>query len=246
VQGGQATAAEWVQINPVLPFGWVGVESDTSQIKFGNGVNDWNTLPYYYPTRLGDVLGGDYTGIEVDGTLRFVGDATVFNDINISGNSLGVGPTSPGTVALVGSGILTYAFIGTGVQVDELHGSVEILHDYLEGSNIVPHVHWMPTTSDVGNVKWQMEYMWVNRGGTAVASTTTSVVTAAGGTAWVGHISNFPAVSGAGMGMGSRFAFRIFRDPADGSDTYAFDAALLDIGIHYEVDTVGSRTVGSK
>jgi hypothetical protein len=235
-----------VQINPVLPLGWVGVESDTSQIKFGNGVNDWNTLPYYYPTRLGDVLGGDYTGIEADGTVRFLGDATVFNDINISGNSLGVGPVAPGTVALVGSGILTYAFIGTGVQVDELHGSVEILHDYEEGSEIVPHVHWMPTTNDAGNVKWQMEYIWFNRGATAGASATISTVAAAGGTAWVGHISSFPGISGVGMEMGSRFSFRIFRDPADGSDTYEHPVALLDIGIHYEVDTIGSRTVGSK
>jgi hypothetical protein len=91
-----------------------------------------------------------------------------------------------------------------------------------------------------------MEYIWFNRGATAGASATINVITAAGGTAWVGHISSFPAVSGAGMTMGSRFAFRIFRNPADGSDTYAHDAALLDIGVHYEVDTAGSRTVASK
>jgi hypothetical protein len=195
-------------------------------------------------TRLGGV--SDYTEVEADGTVVFNGDAVVFNDINIPGNSLGIGPSAPAVVAIAGSGILAYAFIGTGVLEDELHGSMEILHDYKEGSDIVSHVHWMPSTADVGNVKWQMEYIWVNRGGTAGASTTIDVTTAAGGTAWVGHISSFPAVSGAGMEMGSRFMFRILRDPADVADTYGFDAVLLDIGVHYERDTVGSRTVAAK
>jgi hypothetical protein len=218
-----------------------------SKIPIADGAGDLSAG--WVPEQLGSHKFGSashHTQFEADGTMKAVGDATTFNDINISGNSLGVGPAAPSVVAIAGSGILSYAFIGTGVLSDELHGSMEILHDYKEGSNIAPHVHWMPSTADVGDVKWQMEYIWVNRGGTAGASTTIDVTTAAGGTAWVGHISSFPAVSGAGMEMGSRFMFRIFRNPADGADTYGFDAVLLDIGVHYERDTVGSRTVAAK
>ena len=40
--------------------------------------------------------------------------------------------------------------------------------------------------------------------------------------------------------------FRIFRDPADAADTYAHDAAILDVGIHYEKDTMGSRGITTK
>jgi hypothetical protein len=40
--------------------------------------------------------------------------------------------------------------------------------------------------------------------------------------------------------------FRLFRDPADVADTYGFDAVLLDVGLHYEKDTVGSRQVTTK
>ncbi len=47
-QGGQATAAEWVQINPVLQLGWIGYESDTGRVKIGDGISDWNTLEYSF------------------------------------------------------------------------------------------------------------------------------------------------------------------------------------------------------
>jgi len=45
--GGQAKSWEYTQINPVVPayvFAW---ESDTGRMKIGDGVSDWNTLPYY-------------------------------------------------------------------------------------------------------------------------------------------------------------------------------------------------------
>jgi len=193
-------------------------------------------------------LGGatDYTKIEADGTIVNVGGATTFNDINISGLALGTGPAAPAIIAINATGILTYAFIGTGVLADELHGSLETLHDYLEGSDIVPHVHWCPTTNDAGNVKWQIEYIWISRTGTITTSTTIAVTTAAGGTAWTLKRSDFPTVTGTNRQIGDRFMFRIFRDPADGSDTYAFDAAILDVGIHYAKDMMGSRGITTK
>ena len=193
-------------------------------------------------------LGGasDYTEIEADGTIKAVGGATTFNDINISGLALGTGPAAPAIIAINSTGILTYAFIGTGVLADELHGSLEALHDYLEGSDIVPHVHWCPTTADAGNVKWQIEYIWISRTGTITTSTTIAVTTAAGGTAWALKRSDFPTVDGTSRNIGDRFMFRIFRDPADAADTYGFDAAILDVGIHYEKDTMGSRGITTK
>lgn len=194
--------------------------------------------------KIGD--GTNFSQIEADGTIRNVGDATTWNDINVSGLSLGTGPVAPSVINVSATGILTYAFIGTGVLADELHGSLETLHDYLEDSDIVPHVHWMPTTTDAGDVKWQLEYIWWPRNGVVPAGTTITVTTAAGGVAWTAHRSDFPTITGAGKNIGDRFMFRIFRDPADVADTYGFDAAILDVGIHYQKDTLGSRQVAVK
>jgi hypothetical protein len=53
VQGGQGTAAEWVQINPVLPLGMIGYEADTGRVKIGDGITDWNSLSYsFFPLNL--------------------------------------------------------------------------------------------------------------------------------------------------------------------------------------------------
>lgn len=184
---------------------------------------------------------------EADGTLVFENDATVWNDINISAMLMATaGATVPPLTAINASGIQGRAFTGTGVTAQEGWGSLEILHDYKEASDITPHVHWMPTTTGAGNVKWQLEYYWLNNGDTAGASTTITLTDAAGGTAWVERRASFAAITGTGKTIGSRFLFRLFRDPADGSDTYGDPALLLDVGIHYQIDTVGSRQITTK
>lgn len=46
IQIRNGTAAEWTAANPVLLLGEMGLESDTTKIKFGNGVTAWNSLSY--------------------------------------------------------------------------------------------------------------------------------------------------------------------------------------------------------
>lgn len=41
------TAANWTSTNPTLAQGELGVETDTDQLKIGNGVDDWQTLGYW-------------------------------------------------------------------------------------------------------------------------------------------------------------------------------------------------------
>jgi Major tropism determinant N-terminal domain len=46
VQLRHGTRAEWTVSNPVLLKGEAGVETDTNRVKYGDGVQGWNTLPY--------------------------------------------------------------------------------------------------------------------------------------------------------------------------------------------------------
>ena len=41
------TSTNWTNVNPILSEGEVGIETNTSNIKFGNGVDAWNDLPYF-------------------------------------------------------------------------------------------------------------------------------------------------------------------------------------------------------
>ena len=40
------TAAEWITINPILLKSELGFESDTGLYKIGDGIHNWNDLPY--------------------------------------------------------------------------------------------------------------------------------------------------------------------------------------------------------
>lgn len=42
----QKTAAEFTELNPVLPAGIEGYETDTRKRKVGDGVTPWNNLQY--------------------------------------------------------------------------------------------------------------------------------------------------------------------------------------------------------
>jgi len=46
IQFRRGTAAEWAAANPILAQGEMGIETDSSRFKIGNGVTTWNSLAY--------------------------------------------------------------------------------------------------------------------------------------------------------------------------------------------------------
>lgn len=47
LQNRRGTAARWAFVNPVLALAEIGFETDTNQIKIGDGVTNWNSLAYF-------------------------------------------------------------------------------------------------------------------------------------------------------------------------------------------------------
>lgn len=46
IQHIRGTSAQWIEINPILYEGELGLETDTRKFKFGDGVHTWNELEY--------------------------------------------------------------------------------------------------------------------------------------------------------------------------------------------------------
>ena len=70
------TAAAWTSANPTLAQGELGLETDTTYYKIGNGSTAWNSLAY-----------GAYNGAISNGTITsaMIVDGTIVNaDINAS------------------------------------------------------------------------------------------------------------------------------------------------------------------
>ena len=173
-------------------------------------------------------------------------DTPRWNDINFPGLNFSVGAASPPSLSLsYGSGRIAHRHFNGSATLNECWSGDEILHGYVEGTDIHLHIHWMPVDANSGNVKWQLEYSWQNVGDVG-SPTTISVVTAAGGTAWKHQFAEFPVVPGAGKTINGQFSFRLFRNPSDAQDTYNSAAALLSVGLHYQVDRIGSKEIGTK
>lgn len=188
----------------------------------------------------------NYSKFGTDGGLTAYGNARRWVDFNFSAISLGAGASAPDPVQVKGGTIYTRAFDGN-VTAEQLFGCLELNHDWAEGTIIKPHVHWMPTTTNTGNVKWRLTYT-ITHDSVTTAEQTVVIVAAAGGTAWKEIRSDFPDIAMTGYGIGTQFMYRLWRDPAnvDGEDTYPNDAAAQTFGLHVLIDTLGSSQVSEK
>ena len=131
-------------------------------------------------------------------------------------------------------------------------------HQWKQGTDIVPHVHWTPKANAAANecVKWGLEYTWANVGdvfplteiiytdATDDTTQTEQGVTLVANTHYVSYFTlppnGLPMTSGAGKEISSMLVCRLFRDATDPTDDYTDDAGLLEFDFHYQVDAPGA------
>lgn len=166
-----------------------------------------------------------------------------FNDFIYTGMALGRGATPPDLETLR-AGINLYAFAGTGVIVEEGFFEIHVQHDFKAGTTPTFHVHWTHNQgAPSGAVKWQIDYA-IARGYSkdiipAVTSLSSVQTAAAQYTHLITDDDDMPISVGT-LEPDAIIVGRIFRDPADGSDTFGADAFLLFIDVHYELGQVST------
>lgn len=182
--------------------------------------------------------------IEATEKFRFSGDGICYEDLKI-GSSLraGANPT-PSFAQITGLGNVYLYKFGALVS-DNLYATIQLPHNWKQGTDITPHLHWTTEDSNAGNIVWILEYTWANYLGN-FGTTTVVEVTSANGTAYRHNMTNFGTISGSGKTISSILMIRLSRNGAAAADTYTSTAALLDFDIHYEVDSLGSDTITTK
>ena len=119
-------------------------------------------------------------------------------------------------------------------------------HAWKEGSDIDLHVHWHKTSSAAGTVKWQAKWEWTNIGNTRAGFSSFvdgSEVVANSNTSGKHAMFSFPMISGVGKTVSSMICVVLQRfSNGTGADTYAANAKLMEVDIHYQVDSFGSNT----
>ncbi len=173
----------------------------------------------------------------------------VYKDINMAGYLLAKPasnfPTVDSFVDENGddTAIETYAF-AIGKKV---HGGFELQHDYKEGTNLVFHVHWQGilAPSGIDNVQWRLNYIVTRDGTTLNAAVVIDSPDSAIDTQYESNKADFAAIDGTNFKMEDQFMFTLTRVAATG-DVYLGDALIETAGIHYQVDTLGSRQITAK
>lgn len=222
------------------------LSTDSSKWFFGGG----NDLSIFYDgtdawIKTDEVAASDLK-IDCGTNKTFELVESVYRDENFSGFATSPAVSAPDIISWDSGTIDVRAFDGNATT-EQLMAGAEIQHDYKQGSDLIFHIHWAPTTAAAGNVKWQIDYTIERDDTGTVASGSLSAVDAADGTAWVPTRVNIGTVTGTSLLIGDQVGIRLYRDPSDVADTYSDDAALaFTFGYHYEVDTMGSRQIGTK
>lgn len=182
-----------------------------------------------------------FSKIMSDGSPRLLENATQWDDLRIAVNSIGLGPSTnpPQQAAYKGGYIL--AFEDEAVNEDIVYFVAQMPHRWKEGTNIIPHLHWVGEDNTAGNVKWAFTYSWANLGDAFPAESELTVVDANGETD-VHNIASIGEISGKDKTLSSMLICSLRRNSTDSEDTLTNkDAYLLEFDIHYQIDSFGSR-----
>ena len=200
-------------------------------------------------TKIGDGGTTNYTAIDSGGFMEAKGSAIAYKDINMAGYLLGKPASSaPGIVTFVDENGADTTIETYGFAVDEkVHGGFELQHDYVEGTDLVFHVRWQGITAPTGtdNVQWRLNYILMRDGTTLNAAVAIDSPDTAFDTQYESVRTDFAAITGTNFLIGDQFMFTLTRVASTG-DAYAGEALIATAGIHYQVNTIGSRAITSK
>ena len=204
-------------------------------------------------------IGGvaNYSSFEADGTLLFNGDATVWDDLRIiPGSFERPGVADPVYVNYIPTGSTLGIYLPEFAKDDFASFQVQLPHSYKQGSVISVHIHWTPglrgSEEPGALVGWKVDYVWANIDGTFGVVGTADLSDACDGTDDKHQMTaSVDIIGNAGKNISSMLLCNIRRTDAGADDTWAGTISgqlplLLEVDFHYEMDTIGSRTISSK
>lgn len=119
---------------------------------------------------------------------------------------------------------------------NEIFGNSEVTHLYINGTNLMPHIHWVTNGTNTSDryVKWEMEYTYANDGEAFTNPVTTIVIEAkipANTPSLTHYITDFPIISGVGIEVGDYICWSIRRITSTGTAPSSNPFGLA-LGIH--------------
>ena len=128
-------------------------------------------------------------------------------------------------------------FFRNNSAVEAMSFTLQLPHNWKDGTTIYPHIHWLPRATAAGNIKWNLDYTWANLNtGTFSAITTISGVSIGPFTINKHILCDIgTGIDGTGMTYSSVLICRIWRNSNDSEDTYNADAGGLSMDFHVSI-----------
>lgn len=152
------------------------------------------------------------------------------------------GNASP-ALSVYKGGIYLYEFTSTDTL--EIFANFHLNHRYKWDTMLYPHVHFVTTSNNTGDIRWGFEYTWARRaddtGTTTFGATNTIYITqtVASNSAdkhLVWEFAEGNGIPGTGIRTDAMLLLRIFREGASVLDTFPDSVWGITVDLHYEVD----------
>lgn len=204
--------------------------------------------------RIGAITAGNYTEVETDGTVEYIGAATTWRDE--LGSLLGSRLESPGSdiVQNLTEGTITFK-ASARYPTDFVVYSLQINHDWLALSDAEFHIHWWQANAQAAN--WLAGYRWQMNGqaktaGWTLLPLTNLVFSYTAGTLNQISDGSTTITPPANAGLSDIFQVKLWRDYTNvstlfsGAETTGLDIEAMSADMHRRSDTMGSRTEYTK
>lgn len=183
--------------------------------------------------------------VECTGNHTLVLSEPVYDDLSIAMSQART-PASLAPVWTPYQGCQVPAFSDS--QVNVLYFSAQLPHTYAEGTDIEFHIHIAYPDNGGGNSVWYFTYSWADYNDTFPAPSNSGqvIVASPATTDYHQKAEIIASIDGTGKTISSVLLCSIQRTGTHISDDYANVIYLVSGDFHYQIDTIGSRTITAK
>jgi hypothetical protein len=140
-------------------------------------------------------------------------------------------------------GIYHYAFSPTSIK--EVQITYHVDHDWATGTPMYVHIHWSPSSTNTGTVRWGFEISIAKGYGRGAFTTTNTIYVeqAASGVDrdhLIAECSVNDVIPANALEIDAIISIRVFRDATHSNDTYADKAFGIFCDLHYQANIPGT------
>jgi len=177
-----------------------------------------------------------------DGTTSSTIKSTNWADLRVPLESTRINPVTSRPVYTNFQGS-TFAYLFAPTTLDAVHFTAQLPHAYKYGTNLHPHVHWAPDSTNTDDIVFVLECGLGEEDGIFTQTYFSTSTVAGGGTINQHTLTDFAEIDGSALdSLSPLINCTMKRDGADGADTFTGNVWGFEVDFHYQLDSLGSRT----